>query len=149
MAIGSDAQWHRLVKNPLFSSLDQERYATNEGRRKNKAELHRAIERITEKQPSAQVSDALTETAIPHSPITPIEEIPNLPFFKNSSLTTITPEGKAVRLPPPAVSTEHLEKIQKTLPFAPAYGEHTDAILREAGLSPGEIENLREKGVVA
>jgi crotonobetainyl-CoA:carnitine CoA-transferase CaiB-like acyl-CoA transferase len=149
MAIGSDAQWNRMVKNPLFSSLDQDRYATNEGRRENKTELHKSIEAITRAHPSAEVSGILSEAAIPHSPITPIEDVPNLPFFKAAALNTTTPDGKSVRLPPPAVSTEFLEKRQKNLAFAPAYGEHTDAVLQEAGLSADEIENLRDQGVVA
>jgi crotonobetainyl-CoA:carnitine CoA-transferase CaiB-like acyl-CoA transferase len=149
MAIGSDAQWSRIVQNPLFASLHQDRFATNEGRRKNKTELHRLIEAITQQHPSAEVSAILSEAAIPHSPITPIEDVPNLPFFNTSALRTITPDGKSVRLPPPAVPTEHLERIQKTLDFAPAYGEHTDAILREAGFSADEITVLRDQGVVA
>jgi crotonobetainyl-CoA:carnitine CoA-transferase CaiB-like acyl-CoA transferase len=149
LAIGSDAQWHRIVKDPLFSVLDQDRFATNEGRRENKTELHQAIEEITAKHPSARVSEILTSAAIPHSPITPIEEVPNLPIFKTSYLRTTTPDGNLVRLPPPAVPTEHLEKIQNTLTFAPAYGEHTDAILQETGLSLDEIIDLREQGIVA
>jgi itaconate CoA-transferase len=149
MAIGSDAQWSRIVKSPLFASLGQDRFATNEGRRKNKTEIHRAIEDITVENPSAKISRVLSEAAIPHSPITPIEEVPDLPFFKSSALRTETPEGKSVHLPPPAVPTEHLEKIQKTLPFAPAYGENTDDILQEAGLSPDEIANLKSQGIVA
>ena len=149
MAIGSDAQWARMVRHPLFASLDQEGYATNEGRRKNKKELHESIALITQRHPSAKVSEVLTQAAIPHSPITPIEEIPNLPFFKVSALGTKTPDGKSVRLPPPAVPTGHLEQIHKILPFAPAYGEHTDAILQEAGLSPDEIASLRDQEIVA
>lgn len=149
MAIGSDAQWSRMVKNPLFASLNQDQYATNEGRRKNKTNLHESIEGITAKHTSAHLSGVLSATAIPHSPITPIEDVPNLPSFKDSAVGTITPEGKHVRLPPPAVSTEHLEHIQKTLAFAPAYGEHTDAILQEAGISGDEITTLRNQGIVA
>ena len=149
MAIGSDAQWKRLVEKSMFASLSQERFSTNEGRRKDKEELHRAIESITQKYLSDKISDVLSEAAIPHSPITPIEEVPSLTLFKSSALRTITPAGKPVRLPPPAVPTEHLEKIKKTLAFAPAYGEHTDAILEEAGLSADKIADLRSRGVVA
>ncbi len=149
IAIGSDAQWNRLVKNSLFASLGHDRFATNEGRRENKSELHQAIEAITRRHTSAKISQVLSEAAIPHSPITPIEEIPNLPVFKASALRTVTPGGKSVRLPPPAVPTEHLEQCQKRLAFAPAYGEHTDAILKEAGLHADEIAELRDRGVVA
>ena len=149
MAIGSDAQWSRIAKTPMFNSLDQERFSTNEGRRKDKKELHQAIEAITQKYPSTDVSEVLTETAIPHSPITPIEEVPNLPFVASDALKTIVPDGHTVHLPPPSVHTDYLEQINRNLPFAPAYGEHTDTILTEVGLSSSEIASLREQKVVA
>ena len=149
MAIGSDAQWSRISKTPMFNSLDQERFATNEGRRKDKVELHKAIEAITQKHPSAKVSQVLTDTAIPHSPITPIEEVPNLPFVVSDALKTTTPDGRTVRLPPPSKQTDYLKHINGSLPFAPAYGEHTDTILAEAGLSSSEIASLRKRKVVA
>ncbi|MFB0520569.1 MAG: CaiB/BaiF CoA transferase family protein [Desulfatiglandales bacterium] len=149
MAIGSDAQWSRLVKQPLFASLDEERFTTNEGRRKDKAELHKSIEAITQQHPSNKIAKVLAEAGIPHSPITPIEDVPDLPFVSSNALKTTTPDGRTVRLPPPAVETDYLEQIKRTLPFAPAYGEHTDAILKEVGLSPSEIASLRERGIVA
>jgi itaconate CoA-transferase len=149
IAIGSDAQWSRLVARPMFASLNLEKYATNEGRRDAKKELHGAIEAITRKHPSAKISGILSEAAIPHSPITPIEEVPNLPFFKSSALMTVTPDGKTVHLPPPAVLTDHLEQSERILPFAPAYGQHTESILIESGLSSSEISSLRDRGVVA
>ncbi len=149
MAIGSDVQWQRFVHQSMFSSLDEERFASNEGRRKDKQELHAAIERITRNHPSAEVSRVLTESSIPHSPITPIEEVADLPFIASMALRTKTPDGRTVRLPPPAVLTEHLEQQDKELPFAPAYGEHTDALLSEIGISRNEIISLRDRGVVA
>jgi crotonobetainyl-CoA:carnitine CoA-transferase CaiB-like acyl-CoA transferase len=149
MAIGSDAQWNRISKTSMFNSLDQERFSTNEGRRKDKDELHQAIEAITQKHPSAEVSEVLSEAAIPHSPITPIEEVSNLPFVSSNTLKTTAPDGRTVRLPPPSMQTDHLEQINRSLPFAPAYGEHTDTILTEVGLSPSEIASLRERKVVA
>jgi crotonobetainyl-CoA:carnitine CoA-transferase CaiB-like acyl-CoA transferase len=75
--------------------------------------------------------------------------VPGLPFVSSSALKTTAPDGRTVRLPPPAVLTEYLEKIKRELPFAPAYGQHTDAVLAEAGLSSSEISSLREKKVVA
>lgn len=149
MALGSDAQWNRFVQQPMFTPLDEERYSTNEGRRKDKKELHGSIESITEQHPSEKVSAALKQAAIPHSPITPIEKVADLPFVASTALKTISPDGRTVRLPPPAVITEELERLQRTLPFAPAYGEHTHALLAETGFTDAEISDLRERGVVA
>ncbi|MHC4608426.1 MAG: CoA transferase, partial [Planctomycetota bacterium] len=83
------------------------------------------------------------------APITPIEDLPDLPFVASAALKTVAPDGRTVRLPPPAVRTEHLGKTGGSLPFAPAYGEHTDSLLQEAGLSSAEIASLRKGGVVA
>lgn len=149
MAIGSDAQWHRFVQQSMFASLDEERFTTNEGRRKDKRELHASITQITRIQTSAEVSDALTKAGIPHSPITPIEKVADLPFVSSSALKTKTPDGRTVRLPPPAVLTDFLKHQDKMLPFAPAYGEHTDALLAEIGLSQEDIGSLRDRGIVA
>lgn len=149
VAIGSDAQWSRITKTSMFFSLNQDRFATNEGRRKDKDELHQAIEAITQQHSSDQIAEVLIEAEIPHSPITTIEDVAGLPFVVSTSLKTSAPDGRAVRLPPPAVHTDYLEKINRTLPFAPAYGEHTDAILNEVGLSASEIVSLRNRGVVA
>jgi crotonobetainyl-CoA:carnitine CoA-transferase CaiB-like acyl-CoA transferase len=148
MAIGSDAQWHRVTQELMFASLDEPRYATNEGRRENRVELHELIGAITRQHASDAVSKALTAAGIPHSPITPIEKVPDLPFVASTALRTVTPDGHTVRLPPPAVSTDWLKDNDGTLPFAPRYGEHTDAVLGEAGIPSSEIADLRTRGIV-
>jgi len=149
VAIGSDAQWHRFVGEPMFLGLDEERYRSNEGRRTHKVELHAAIAAVTRLHPAARVSEALATASIPHAPITPIEGVMALPFVAANALRTETPDGRMVRLPPPAVPTPHLAAVAGEIPFAPAYGEHTDAVLTEAGLTATEVASLRQEGVVA
>jgi crotonobetainyl-CoA:carnitine CoA-transferase CaiB-like acyl-CoA transferase len=149
LAIGSDAQWDRLVGQAPFAALAQERFATNEGRRREKGELHRGIEAITAELSSSEVSRTLAQASIPHAPITPVENVMRLPFVESAALHTVTPDGRTVRLPPPAVSTPHLEQTRGHLPFAPGYGEHTRSILAEVGLSASRIEALEQEGVVA
>ncbi|MCP4657765.1 MAG: CoA transferase [bacterium] len=149
VAVGSDAQWSRLVREPMFQVLDQERFASNEGRRRDKDELHPAIEAITREHTFAEVAESLTAAAIPHSPITAIDKVTDLPWVKAHALRTVAPDGRVVRLPPPAVSTPYLEELDGCLPFAPAYGEHTDAVLAEVGVEGPEIASLRAEGTVA
>ena len=45
--------------------------------------------------------------------------------------------------------TPTFEKAETGIPFAPAYGESTDAVLEEVGLSSSDIAALRSEGVVA
>ncbi|MDP6368383.1 MAG: CoA transferase, partial [Planctomycetota bacterium] len=149
IAVGSDAQWARLIEAPLFASLDEERYLTNEGRRASQADLHRAIGALTAEHTSAALSAALAAAAIPHSPITPIEEVADLPLVADTALKTTAPDGREIRLPPPAVPVAHLDSIGRELPFAPSYGEQTTAILGEAGLSEAAIADLRASGAIA
>jgi len=149
VAVGSDAQWRRLVGEPLFASLDEARLSTNEGRRAAREELHRAITRITATQRTAELEDVLSRAAVPHAPITPIERVMDLPFVASDLLETRAPDGRRVRLPPAAVRTSYLDEQDGRLAFAPAYGENTDDVLAEAGLKGAEIRTLHEKGVIA
>jgi len=149
LAIGSDGQWARLTAQSMFQPLAQDRFASNEGRRDHKADLTEGIEAITQQHPTKTISEVLTGAGIPHAPITPIEQVASLPFVASTALHCTAPDGRTIRLPPPAVTTPHLEAIGGELPFAPSYGEHTDDLLAEAGLDQPALAELREKGVVA
>jgi len=149
VAIGSDAQWHRFVDQPMFKDVEDARFSSNEGRRANKQELHAAIENITSRHDSDEVTSALAAGAIPHAPITPVEEVMDLPFVKPTLLSTVAPDGRTIRLPPPAVPTQFLEQSGGEMTFAPSYGGQTEQVLVEAGLEPDQIAALRREGVVA
>lgn len=149
MAIGSDAQWARLVDRPMFRSLDRESHGTNEGRRARGEELHRSIGEITKQHTTAGIAKVLDDAAVPNSAITPIEGVWDLDFVEASLLKTEAPDGRAIRLPPPAVPTPYLEQLGGVLPFSPAYGEHTDRVCAEVGLADAEIVALRDERVIA
>lgn len=149
MAVGSDAQWSRLVAEGPFRSLAGPRYATNEGRREHKRDLGDAIAAITSRRSAEEISEHLSRARVPNAPISPIEKVMELPFLAPSLLRTTSPAGATVRLPPAAVDTPHLTDRGGELPFAPAYGEHTDQVLSEVGLGAGDLERLRGRGVIA
>ena len=149
IALGSDAQWQRFAASPMFSSLDETRYGTNEGRRAHKDELFDSMTAITRQQTTADVAQVLAQAGVPHSRISAIEDVMEQEWLAVDLLGTTAPDGREIRLPPAAVDTAHLGQIDGQIPFTPAYGEHTDAVLSEVGLDDAEIGHLHEQGVVA
>ncbi len=149
VAIGSDAQWERFVAQPMFSSLALARYSSNEGRRAHSGELHEAIAAITSVHSAQEIFRVLESALVPHSPITPIERVAHLPFVRSSALATTAPDGRRIRLPPAAVDTPHLDATGGQLPFAPAYGQHTVAVLREMGMEESLVSQLLERRIIA
>lgn len=149
LAVGSDAQWSRLVRQPRFSGLDEPALATNEGRRAQREALHARIGALTREADVAELTAELRRAKIPHAPITPIEGVPDLDFVAAHALHTTAPDGRRVRLPPAAVDTPHLDAVDGALPFAPDYGADTDRVLAEAGLTPARIASLRAQEVIA
>lgn len=149
LAVGSDLQWRRLCAQPEFSALARPEWESNEGRRGGGEALHQAITAVTSRHSSASLAAVLTRAGIPHAPISRLEQVFELADLRGQFLRTTTPAGRPVRLPPAACDTDHLQKSGGELPFCPAYGEHTDALLREIGLAGGEIGVLREQAVVA
>ena len=149
LAIGSDAQWARLTSQPMFAELAQPRFAGNEGRRADQEALHRLMGEAIAQHEGRRVAAVLEAATIPHSPITTIEGVADLPFVRDTALRTEAPDGRVVRLPPPAVAVGHLEDVDRALPFPPSYGEHTDTLLVEAGFTVDEVANMRARGVIA
>jgi crotonobetainyl-CoA:carnitine CoA-transferase CaiB-like acyl-CoA transferase len=149
VAIGSDAQWARLVARPAFAGLAEARLATNEGRRAAEDELRAALAALSSARTIGELVAELAAAEIPHAPITPIEDVARLPFVAEARLRTTTPDGRELSLPPPAVATPWLEERGGHVGFAPSYGEHTDAVLAEVGYTRSEIADLRGDGVVA
>jgi crotonobetainyl-CoA:carnitine CoA-transferase CaiB-like acyl-CoA transferase len=86
------------------------------------------------------------EAGIPHAPIQTIAEVRDMQAVARKLTTTSAPEGKTVRLPPPAVD---LSGAPGEFSFPPRYGEHTGAVLHEAGFREEEIAGLRAQGIVA
>jgi crotonobetainyl-CoA:carnitine CoA-transferase CaiB-like acyl-CoA transferase len=143
LAIGNDVQWRRFTGLPLFATLARADRETNEGRKRARDALRAEIGAILAGRPTAELLALLAGAGLVVAPVSTIAEVRDLPGIREHLTRTVLPDGHEVRLPPAAVSTGRRE-----FPLSPRYGEHTTAVLREAGFAPGEIEDLRRKEIV-
>ena len=147
MAIGSDVQWKRLCEIAKFASIGNAARTTNEGRNRERDTIHRDVAAVTQRHSTAEIVADFRDATIPHAPIHDIPAVREMEAIRRRLTTTRMPGGKLVHMQPMAVDVAATHGGE--LPFAPRYGQHTDAVLREAGCSEDEIALLHARGIVA
>ncbi len=146
VAIGSDQQWKRLTDIPKFSSVANDIRTTNNGRLAERQECYRDIGRITAQHTTAEIVKDFTEAVIPHAVINTIEQVRELKALQDKLTTTTAPDGKTIHMQP--LATDMNGGVTE-LPFPPKYGEHTRAVLSEAGYSSAQLEKLLAAGIIS
>lgn len=146
MAIGSDAQWQRLTEIPGFAQLANAARATNEGRQRERAVIHREMAAATKQFTTAEVVAAFGKATIPHAPIHDLAAVRAMEAVRAKLTTTRMPDGKTVHMQPMAVD---VAGVSTQLRFPAKYGQDTLGVLREAGLSEAECAALMQQGIVA
>ena len=145
IAIGNDIQWQRLTSLPRFSALQNDVRRTNAGRASQRKQIHAAIATVTLQVSTQDLMAELLAQKVPHAPINTVRQVREMDAIAAKLTYTRMPDGRRVRLAPPAVD---LPGSVQELGFAPSYNQHTHAILREAGLLDPEIMDLRKREVI-
>lgn len=132
----------------LEAWLADPRLATMVGRHTHKAELIRVITERLAARTAAEWETRFTEADVPCTRVRSVPEMLVDPqALRNGALATVPhPTLGPVRLLGVPVRLAGTPGAPAGPP--PALGEHTDAILAEAGLSAPEIARLRQAGVV-
>jgi len=145
VAIGNDVQWGRLTALPRFARLASAARETNDGRRRERAQIHAQLGDVTAECATAEIARELAAATIPHAVINDVRAVRDLPQLAARLTRTRTPDGRTVRMPPLAVDGPG---EAREFAFAPKYGEHTRAVLREAGVADEELLALGDAGVI-
>ncbi len=146
IALGSNAQWQRLVALPRFRALARPEWATAEGRYAGRQEIYRALGAATATGTMAEVAADFAAAKVPHTRINALADAAALEAVARRLNKTVLPGGRAVRLPPSGID---LPSTPRAFAPPPRYAEHTRAILAEARIAPGEIDRLFAAGIVA
>ncbi|MCX7177838.1 MAG: CoA transferase [Proteobacteria bacterium] len=146
MAIGSDVQWQRLTEIAYFAAVANPLRASNEGRMRERDAIHRDMAQVTRTRSTAELSADFRKATIPHAPIQDIPAVREMAAVRDKLTTTHTPSGKLVRMQPAAVD---VAGAPSDFSFPAKYGQHTLALLKEAGYAEEDCRRLREQGIVA
>jgi itaconate CoA-transferase len=144
LAIGNNGQWAKLTALSGFEALARPEFATLEQRTLHRTTLYEALGKATVVFTVAQLQASFSAAGLPHSTINTVTQIIEHPAIAPKlALTRVA--DRSVRLPPSPVD---IEQSPSEYSLSPRYGEHTDAVLREAGLAR-QLDELRAAGVVA
>ncbi|EME69278.1 CoA-transferase protein [Paramagnetospirillum caucaseum] len=145
VAIGNDGQWKRLCDLAPFAGLARPERMTNEGRGRDREAIQAEIWALTRTLGTSELVEMLRQATVPHAPILTIPQVQALPALADRLTTTITPEGKRVRLQPKAIDRQgdafHFA-------FPPRYGEHTGSVLADAGYTAADQASLRASAII-
>ena len=142
VAVGNDVQFERLMA--VLGLEHDPRFATNPGRLALRGELVALLSaRIAERARDPLVA-ALTAADVPAGPVNLVSQA--LAAMEAAHDGAWIQTAEAMRLAPDPIRVDGRRLPVRVAP--PRLGEHTDEILREAGVSTKEIARLRAEGAI-
>lgn len=152
LAVGNDDQFAKFCQEAGQPDLAKdERFATNAQRVGNREILVPLLEPLIKRRSTSDWISALEALSVPCGPINSIGEAFDDPQIKARQMQIEIPHPTANSGSSPSVANP-LKMSGTPITYdkpAPLLGEHTRKVLEEAGLTPDQIENLLEKGVIS
>jgi crotonobetainyl-CoA:carnitine CoA-transferase CaiB-like acyl-CoA transferase len=145
VAIGSDVQWRRLTELPRFAPVAKPGRETNQGRHADREAIQVDMKAVTSRHTTEELAADFRKATIPNAPINDIRQVRRLDALEAKLTSTRLPDGRQVRMQPMAVD---LPGRTTDFPFPPLYGEHTRAVLAQAGIRDGDYADLARAGIV-
>ncbi len=139
-------QWGGFVKAIGRPELAEDpRFATKDSRKENARVLTKLLDEVFGQRDLAAWRTVLSEAGVTFGAVHTVNEASSDAQFQEIGALVPFADGKGLTVSSPF----HLDGETKVAPRrAPAVGQHTDAILAEAGYSADEIGRLRSLGVL-
>jgi formyl-CoA transferase len=149
IATAGDRIWERCAQALGAPDLPKRpEYATAPDRSKNREALNAELNKLTEKKSTDTWVKELNEAGVPCGPIYSIDQTFDDAQVKHLGIAQDVPnaENRHIRLVGQPVKLSRTPSKMAAPP--PEFGEQTDEVLAEFGLSVSEIEELRKAKVV-
>jgi crotonobetainyl-CoA:carnitine CoA-transferase CaiB-like acyl-CoA transferase len=125
------------------------RFAKPGDRLKNVGELHDELAPSIARMSSASFLEATRKHEVPMAPVNTLEQFFDDPQAKHNRTFPIVDDPEFGRIRTIGFCADFCETPVRLDARAPKLGEHTDEILRGAGIASEEIQRLRKSGVVS
>ena len=151
IAANKDEQWVMLTEHLGLAQL-QERpeYKTREDRKRNRLALKAELEMVLIKRPARDWAKELNDIGVPSGAVLTVPEVLDLPqvaergFVK--TFNDVPGVGRDIQVTTTGFKVNGEASSVESPP--PMLGEHNDAIWAELGLSPDELDALKQEGVI-
>jgi crotonobetainyl-CoA:carnitine CoA-transferase CaiB-like acyl-CoA transferase len=128
--------------------LSDERFATDKARAKNRDAINAKIEALVGGYASAELIKLLNDAGVPAGPIYKMDEMFSDPQVKHLKMAHPVKHPKLgeIELIGQAINMSRTPFEMRTA--TPEQGEHTEAVLKEAGYDDKAIASFRQRGVI-
>ncbi|WP_425504726.1 CaiB/BaiF CoA transferase family protein [Salinigranum marinum] len=146
----SDRQWRQFCDVLDLDIGDDERFAELKNRLKNRTELHGIVEATCKQYTRDELVERLQDGGVPVAPVNDMGDVRDDPHLEvTEALAEVNAtegEGGRIRTPRFPARSTGFDRVESTDP--PSLGEDTTPVLEALGYDEGEIERLREAGVL-
>lgn len=149
LAVGNDAQWGRFCTAAGFDDLLADpRFVTNERRVQEYESLGPMLSGRLRTRPCAEWISLLRAAGVPCGPVRGLGEVLADPQLAAREMiqTVAHPTAGALAVLGLPVKLSETPGAVRSAP--PLLGQHTDAVLGELGITAGDIDELRQRGVI-
>lgn len=152
IAAGNNRLWKSLCDTVGASELyEDDRFATNELRTKNHAELEAILVVLFSRRTVLEWLDLFEAAGVPSGPIQNVEEVvtdPHVAYREMIKRQSMPAVESSIAVPASPIKFSDEDCIMNPRP-APDLGEHTNEVLKRiAGITDTELATLRAEGVI-
>jgi itaconate CoA-transferase len=149
IGIQSDSGWRTLTSQVFASDTlaSDPRFSTNVLRVENRGPCDEAVAEHTSRWTTAALNARLAEAGVPAAQVSTVRDLVTHPQLRaRRRWRTVETEGGIIEALLPPVT---FEDVEAAMGDVPALGEHTRALIAEAGISDTAANSLLERGTVA
>jgi len=149
IAAANDRLWGRLCTGlGLEHLVDDPRFKTNMDRVAHRAELEPIVADAVARYDLDPLLELLDRAGVPVAPVNTIDRLMNDPQVEHRGMLEPAVHSRLGPIKVIAAPMKFSAMEPGVRRAAPAYGEHTEEILRERGWSDAEIAALRARGAI-